>query len=75
MERFGYKVVFEELNGNGIHRLENILTLSRDVHTFFDTLQLWLEPVEGVSNSPSRINCASTGFPGRTQHLQSLCGS
>ena len=28
MERFGDKKAFDELNGSGIHRLENILTLS-----------------------------------------------
>jgi len=47
LERFIYKIACKELNGSGIHRLEHVLTLSQYVHTFFDTLQLWLEPVEG----------------------------
>jgi hypothetical protein len=48
LDRFGYKIAFEELNGAGIHRLENVITLDLSVHTFFDTSQLWLEPVETV---------------------------
>ena len=40
--------LLRELNVNGIHRLKNVLTLNHDAHTF-DTLQLWLEPVEAVS--------------------------
>jgi hypothetical protein len=55
-KRFNYKIAFKELNGSGIHRLENVLTLSQYVHTFFDTLQLWLEPVEGVSDSLPCVN-------------------
>jgi len=35
----------EKLNGNEIHRLENILTLEQGVHTAFDDLSLWFELV------------------------------
>ncbi len=35
----------KELDGAGIHRLENILTLSPSLHDFFDQLALWLEAV------------------------------
>ena len=35
-----------ELNGNNIHRLENILTLSTELHAYFDDLYIWLKPVE-----------------------------
>ncbi len=35
----------EKLNGNEIHRLENIITLEQDVHTAFDDLSLWFKPV------------------------------
>ena len=45
MQRFGGVKVKDELNGNQIHRLENIMTVNSDVHTFFDDLQIWLEPV------------------------------
>jgi hypothetical protein len=58
LDRFGYKRLFNELNGNKIHRLENVFTLTYDVHILFDTLQLWLEPVEEaapVSNFYLRV--------------------
>ena len=56
VERFGYNKAFEELNGTGIHRLENILTLDPNVHFSFDRLRLWLEPsIESVSNSRLRF--------------------
>ena len=57
MERFGDMKAFGELNGNWIHRLENVLTLSGEVHHGFDDLKLWLERVESVSNSLLRVNC------------------
>jgi len=44
--RFGSKMYLDELNGSGIHRLENILTLDPSVHGLFDTLRLWLEHVK-----------------------------
>jgi hypothetical protein len=47
---------FKELNGSGIHRLENVLTLNLIARTYFDELQLWLEPVESVSNSPLPVS-------------------
>ena len=51
------------------------LTLNHDVHTTFDTLRLWLEPVETVSNFLLVSIRAPTRFPGHTQHLQTLCTS
>ena len=42
---FGYNTIFDELNGSGVHRLENILTLSLDYHRDFDELKLWFEPI------------------------------
>jgi hypothetical protein len=56
LDRFGYERPLKELNGSGIHRLENVLTLTQNVHDLFDKLKLWLEHVEGVSNSPLRVN-------------------
>ena len=49
-------MAFEELIGSGIHRLENVLTLNSNAHILFDTLKLWLEPVEAVSNSAPCVN-------------------
>ena len=35
----------EKLNGNEIHRLENIITLDLLIHTAFNTLSVWFKPV------------------------------
>jgi hypothetical protein len=43
LERFGQIRTIEELNGDNIHRLENILTLDPGVHDWFDQLKVWLE--------------------------------
>jgi hypothetical protein len=56
LERFGHRKVFKELNISGIHCLENIFTLNSSAYYSFNTLQLWLEPVQPVSNSPARVN-------------------
>ena len=37
------KHIIDELNANGVHRLENIMTLSRNIHAHFDSLYIWLE--------------------------------
>ncbi len=51
LKRFGGVDVVEELNGNQVHRLGNILTLSVNLHYFFDTLHLWLEAtVSGIAS-------------------------
>ncbi|KAI6004742.1 hypothetical protein EDD15DRAFT_2155432 [Pisolithus albus] len=38
--------ILEELAGNRIHRLENIMSMEQGCHTAFDELVLWLKPVE-----------------------------
>jgi hypothetical protein len=43
MEKFGYSEIINELAGENIHSLSNILTLSHDIHTQFDNLNLWFE--------------------------------
>jgi hypothetical protein len=48
MDRFGYKDIAENLNGKGVHHLENILTLDMVVHHYFDNLKLWFEPTAGI---------------------------
>ncbi|KIP05750.1 hypothetical protein PHLGIDRAFT_128669 [Phlebiopsis gigantea 11061_1 CR5-6] len=45
LKAFGYPHCFYELNGANIHRLQNILTLEKNMHEHFDTLNLWFEPV------------------------------
>ncbi|KAF4609700.1 hypothetical protein D9613_012064 [Agrocybe pediades] len=41
LERFGYTTLSEELEGEKIHRLENVMTLDPALHTFFNMLELW----------------------------------
>ena len=43
MERMGAINVIKELNGNGVHCLENIMTLDVGIHMLFDRLNLWFE--------------------------------
>jgi hypothetical protein len=43
MNRFGQVLITEELNGNDIHRLENVITMASDKHLAFDQLKLWFE--------------------------------
>ncbi|KAL6302408.1 hypothetical protein BKA93DRAFT_736934 [Sparassis latifolia] len=54
LDRFGkVNVVDNELNGQGIHRLPNVLTMSVDVHIYFDTLQICVLTALGVDlNNP-----------------------
>jgi hypothetical protein len=40
--RFGYSIA-TELNGNGIHRLQNVMTMGHDIHALFDSLLVCLE--------------------------------
>ncbi|KAG8894860.1 hypothetical protein FRB99_000947 [Tulasnella sp. 403] len=44
------RVRLEDLNGQDINRLENILTLSSIVHHRFGELNIWLKSVEGQPN-------------------------
>ncbi|RXW12255.1 hypothetical protein EST38_g13597 [Candolleomyces aberdarensis] len=44
-ESFGYTTIQQDLNGEKIHRLENVMTMSTDIHRFFDGLKFWLVQV------------------------------
>ncbi|KAK0460092.1 uncharacterized protein EV420DRAFT_1747063 [Desarmillaria tabescens] len=46
IEHFGFPKILQELEGEKIHRLENVLTLEYDLHDHFDDLTLWLEPTD-----------------------------
>ncbi|KIL65195.1 hypothetical protein M378DRAFT_24205 [Amanita muscaria Koide BX008] len=53
LSRFsGRENLSDELNGDRIHRLENVMTLELNIHFFFDNFDLWLEPKypAGVEN-------------------------
>jgi hypothetical protein len=58
MDRFGYKKIFEELNGRNIHRSENIFTLDINVHAGFDALEIWFESTVGYPFRPPFISTA-----------------
>jgi hypothetical protein len=41
LQRFGYDV--EKVNGPKVHSLYNVMTMQKDVHDWFDRLELWFE--------------------------------
>ncbi|RXW12257.1 hypothetical protein EST38_g13599 [Candolleomyces aberdarensis] len=41
-ESFGYTTIQQDLNGEKIHRLENVMTMRVDIHRLFDGLLFWL---------------------------------
>lgn len=49
--------VIEDLAGNLIHRLENIISMNITSHQLFDELQLWLKPVEVCTPTVSLFCC------------------
>jgi hypothetical protein len=62
--------ILNELNGEGIHRLENMMILAQPVHNRFDRLNLWLEAVDvsSVIFRPTFIRATHT-FTGKRQHV------
>ncbi|KAK0444206.1 uncharacterized protein EV420DRAFT_1768324 [Desarmillaria tabescens] len=61
MYMFG--IHMEELNGAGIHRLENILTLNPSFRDFFDQLGLWLEAVDNQPNTYTVVSTLALPLP------------
>jgi hypothetical protein len=51
LESFGLQHLVQRLNGNGVHSLENIITMGMELHREFDQLELWLEPPTATSVS------------------------
>jgi len=47
LKRFGYDI--ENLNGPKVHSLCNVMTMQKDVHDWFDRLEMWFEATN-VSN-------------------------
>lgn len=45
IQRYGGIPFEEELNGENINRLSNVLTAAPEVHDFFGRLEIWLEAV------------------------------
>ncbi|THU85892.1 hypothetical protein K435DRAFT_924384 [Dendrothele bispora CBS 962.96] len=51
LERFGYSDISQELNGQHVHQLGNVLTLDITLHDWMDKLALWFEKApDGVPN-------------------------
>ncbi|KAI6155635.1 hypothetical protein BKA82DRAFT_991374 [Pisolithus tinctorius] len=46
LDRFGHQSIWEELNGDMIHRLENVMTMEPRIHALFDTLKVWFAETE-----------------------------
>ncbi|KAK0444267.1 uncharacterized protein EV420DRAFT_1622797 [Desarmillaria tabescens] len=60
-------IKIDELDGTGIHRLENILTLCSGLRDYFDKLALWLQ---AVNDQPNTYVVVSTS-PGTLRRLPS----
>ena len=45
MTYFGFEDFREKLVGNGIHELENVLTLETGLRVFFEHLEIWFEAI------------------------------
>ena len=45
MTYFGFEDLHEKLVGNGIHTLENVMTLCYDFSYFFQVLDIWFEAI------------------------------
>lgn len=48
MDRFGYPFLLEKLSGSKIHSLDNVMTLSSEVHLYFSQLRLWFEAMVSI---------------------------
>jgi hypothetical protein len=45
MSYFGFEDLREQLAGNGIHTLENVMTLDLSFGFFFQILEIWFEAI------------------------------
>ncbi|KAF6754074.1 hypothetical protein DFP72DRAFT_388919 [Ephemerocybe angulata] len=51
IERLGFRSILDELRGTGVHRLENMMTMSPFANRFFNSLNIWLSPVDNEPNA------------------------
>jgi hypothetical protein len=67
--------ITDDLIGQNIHRLENILTLDGGIHPTFGSLELWLEPTVGdFYCNPARVSQSySFGISQTRIHLALMC--
>jgi hypothetical protein len=58
MTYFGFEDLPEKLVGNGIHELENVMTLDLNFAFYFETLEVWFEAiVSGLGIFIPRTGC------------------
>lgn len=57
LESFGGIQIRDELNGDRIHRLENIISMCGDAQYSFPRLILWLEPAVCLLEFTARHIC------------------
>lgn len=55
MELLASVELAKELQGDNIHRMENVLTLAGGIHSGFDSLALWLMPEDEKYSSTSSL--------------------
>ncbi|KAG2014398.1 hypothetical protein CC2G_011218 [Coprinopsis cinerea AmutBmut pab1-1] len=60
LEEFGYNHILQELNGDRVNRLENVMTLAKDVHSDFDALAIWLVPSDDPNAEPNTYKLESS---------------
>ena len=53
---FGLGSLVAKLTNGRVHDLSNVLTLRAELHGEFDSLRLWFEEIEGMTN------CVSVSF-------------
>ncbi|KAJ7766491.1 hypothetical protein DFH07DRAFT_737067, partial [Mycena maculata] len=68
IQRYGglSEEVMDSLNGNGIHQLGNVLTISIAAHDSFDSLRLWLEKIDVCA--PLKVKIPRLEMP-KSQYL------
>ncbi|KAJ8075795.1 hypothetical protein PM082_021427 [Marasmius tenuissimus] len=62
LESFGYPGLTDELSGERIHSLKNLLTINKSFHNQFDDQSIWVEPMEDTPNSYKRAIQDRTGI-------------
>ena len=53
LKRFGYDI--ENLNGLKVHSLYNVMTMEKNVHDYFDRLEIWFEATVRATCTNLRI--------------------
>lgn len=53
LKRFGYDI--ENLNGPKVHSLYNVMTMEKNVHDYFDRLEIWFEATVRATCTNLRI--------------------